>query len=336
MAVMEWGQPQNFAWFWTVPAVAALFVISGLRRKAQMKRFGDADLVERLLSSLDPKKRLAKRVLCVLALACMVVALAQPHFRKKETLVERKGIDVFIAIDVSNSMLAKDIAPSRLDKAKLELSGLVDRLKGDRIGIIAFAGDAYIQCPLTLDRAAAKLFLSTANSSAVTTQGTVITNAIKAALQGFPEGEKAHRALVLLTDGEDQEGDAVKAAKKAAAEGVKILTVGIGTPEGRTIPDESGTGVKKDSSGRPVISKLNETLLKNIARETGGAYYRSSRGTLEVDSIVRELRGIQPKGMKSEWSIEYEENYQAFVALAIMLLMAEWLVSERRGREESS
>jgi Ca-activated chloride channel family protein len=254
--------------------------------------------------------------------------MCQPHWKKKETLVERRGIDVFIAIDVSNSMLAKDIAPSRLDKAKLELSGLVDRLKGDRVGIIAFAGDAYIQCPLTLDRGAVKLFLSTVNPGLVTTQGTVLTNAIKVALLAFTDKTPGHKAIILITDGEDHEGDAVKAARRAKDQGVRIFTIGVGTPEGRTLPDESGQGIKKDREGRRVLS-----LLKDVARESGGAYQRSSRGDLAIDELVRGIRGMTPGGARSEWSFEYEENYQWLVLAAIFFLFAETVLSERRRTE---
>lgn len=330
---MDWGMPQNFIWLWTLPAIMAAFLLSSLRKRSQMRRFGEVAMVERLLGSFDARKRFFKRALFVAAAFCMVLALCQPHWKKKETLVERRGIDVFIAIDVSNSMLAKDIPPNRLEKAKLELAGLVDRLKGDRIGIIAFAGDAYIQCPLTLDRGAVKIFLSTVNPNLVTTQGTVLTNAIKVALQAFSDKTAGNKALILLTDGEDHEGDAIKAARRAKEQGVRIFTIGIGTPEGRTLPDETGQGIKKDAQGRPVISKLNEDLLKRLAREADGSYFRAPRGDLAVDRIVRDVRGITPKGSRSEWSIEYEENYQTLVLAAILLLFLEMFVSERRKAE---
>ena len=206
----------------------------------------------------------------------MILALGQPHFRTKEITVERKGVDVMIAVDVSRSMLAKDIQPSRLDKAKLELSSLIDHLKQDRIGVVAFAGEAFIQCPLTLDRSAVKLFLTTLSPNLIPTPGTMIGTAINVATQAFTEKEKEYKALILLTDGEDQGSNPLQAVKKAKQAGVKIFTIGIGTQDGSTIPGEfTGEGVKKDRQGQVVISKLDERLLKNIAVETGGVYYLS-------------------------------------------------------------
>lgn len=327
---MDWGQPHNFICFWVLPLAAALFLIAGWRKKALMRRLGDESLILRLMPTFAAGRRWVKRALFLSALALVVAALAQPHFRKKETLVEKTGIDIMIAVDVSNSMLAKDIAPSRLEKAKLELSGLIDKLKGDRIGIVAFAGEAFIQCPLTIDRGAVKLFLSTVSPNLVTLQGTSLSSAIRTAAQAFPVSEKGHKAVILLTDGEDLEGEAVEAAKKAHEEGVRIFPIGIGTPEGRTIPDESGQGIKRDRQGNPVISKLNEDLLKEIARVSDGTYFRSSRGELETDALAREIGKISQKDMGKELSIEYEENYQWFLALAFFVLLLELALSERK------
>ena len=329
---MEWGQPHHFVWFWAVGAAAGLFLLASWRKKRELARFGDPVLIGRLVQALDKRMRVAKRALVLTALCLMVIALAQPHFRKKETLVERMGVDVLIAIDVSNSMLSRDIAPSRLEKAKLELTGLVNKLRGDRIGILAFAGEAFIQCPLTLDRSAVKLFLSTVNPNLVTLQGTSLSAAIEGALKAFPK-EKGGKSMILLTDGEDHEGDIAEAAKRATKAGVKIYTIGIGTPDGRTIQLADGS-LKKDRAGRPVLSKLDEGVLKAIAKETGGRYYRSSRGELEIDAIARELKGLAQKGFQNEWSIEYEENYQPFLLLAFLLLLFEMAVSERTSKNK--
>ncbi len=325
---MEWGSPGNFVWFWTVPAALGLFALSSWRKKALVRRFGEEALVARLVVSLSTRKRRIKRALWALALVCIVLALARPHFGKKETLVERRGLDVILAVDVSNSMLARDIEPSRLAKAKLELAGLVDRLKGDRIGIVAFAGEAFVQCPLTLDRGAAKLFLSTIDPSLVTLQGTSLSRAIDTVTGAFGGKEKEHRVAILLTDGEDHEGQAVEAARRAKAEGVRIFTIGIGTPDGRTIPEPGG--FKKDRAGRVVVSKLNEEALRQIARETGGEYYRSTRGELEIERLVGQVRRLSSKDLGREMAVEYEENYSLFVWLALLCLAAELILSERR------
>ncbi len=327
---MEWGQVKNFIWLWVLPAAGFLFFLASFRRKAELRRFGDLELVRRLILSFSPTQRLRKRLLILVALACMILALAQPHLRKKETLVERKGVDIIIAIDVSNSMLSKDVAPNRLEKAKLELAGLVDKLKGNRLGIVAFAGEAVIQCPLTLDRNAVKLFLSTVSPNLISYQGTAIGQAIGVATQAFQDREKGSKALILLTDGEDHDPDSKQYLQRAKAEGVRIYTIGIGTADGGTVPEGSGT-YKKDRQGQVVLSKLNESFLKQVARETGGVYYRSTRGEVEADGLAREINQMTQKGFKSDWSVEYEEDFQIFLILALILLAMELFLSERKN-----
>lgn len=326
---MEWGSAKNFIWLWVVAGAAGVFFLASFRRKVRIRQFGDPALVERLLVSLDRRIRSFKRVLILLALTGMVVALAQPHLPKGAARVERKGVDVMIAIDVSRSMLAKDISPSRLEKAKLELAGFIDKLKGDRIGIVAFAGEAMIQCPLTLDRGAVKLFLATVNPNLISYQGTSLSSAISVSVKAFLEKEKEYKALILLTDGEDNEPGALSAAQKAKEAGVRIFTIGIGTPDGSTLPsDFEGQGYKKNRSGEVVISRLNESLLKDIARESGGVYYRASRGEVEADNLVRELGQMKQKEMQGGWAREYQENYQFFVLAALLMLFIEIFLSE--------
>lgn len=327
---MEWGQINNFIWLWTLPAAGLLFFLSHWRKESQLRRFGDLSLVGRLVGSLNQGIRLARRALILLALLFLVLALAQPHFRTKETLVERRGIDIIIAVDVSNSMLAKDIAPTRLEKAKLELAGLIDKLKGNRIGIIAFAGEAIIQCPLTLDRGAVKLFLSTMSPNLISFQGTDIGRAIAVALQSFQDKNRDSKAMILLTDGEDHNKETASLVKKAKEAGVRIFPIGIGTTDGGTLPDESGRGYKKDRAGKVILSKLDETLLKQMARETGGVYFRSEKGDLESDKIQKQINLIATKGLKGDWSVEYEENYRFFLMLAFFMLIAEMTISEGR------
>ena len=328
---MEWGSAKNLVWLWTLGGAACLFFLASFRKRSELKRFGELALVEKMVRSFSASKRLWKRILVLVALACVVLALAQPHLRKKETLVERKGVDIMIAVDVSNSMLAKDITPSRLEKAKLELAGLIDKLKGNRMGIVAFAGEAIIQCPLTLDRNAVKLFLSTASPDLVEFQGTDIGRAIAAATLAFQQDEKDSKALIILTDGEDHNKDSMPSVKRAKDAGIRIFTIGIGTPDGSTLPETTGQGYKKDPKGEVVLSRLNEPFLKRVAQETGGVYYRSSRGEVEADHLAHAIGLMTQKGFKSDWAVEYEENYQFFLALAILLLMTEMAISERKN-----
>lgn len=328
---MEWGQTKNFIWLWVIAAAVFVYFLSSARKRTQIKRFGDVGLVERLITSFNPAMRLAKRACMLLALLFIVLALCQPHLKTKEVTVERRGIDIMIAVDVSKSMLAKDIAPSRLDKAKFELATLVDHLKQDRIGIVAFAGDAFIQCPLTLDKSAVKLFLSSISPNLIPTGGTAIGPAIQASLKAFNSKEKDFKAIILLTDGEDHGSNPLGAAKKAKEQGARIFTIGLGTPDGSTVPGESPSeGFKKNRQGQVVLSKLDEGLLKQIAKETGGNYYRASRGEVEIDRLVDEIRKMSQKGLKSEKTIEYEENFQYFLVVAFILLLAEMFLSERK------
>ena len=296
-----------------------------------MRRFGDVALVRKLTLSLDAGKRLFKRFLILFAIFVIVLALCQPHFRKKEITVERKGIDVMILLDVSYSMLAKDIAPTRLDKAKLELETLVEKLGGDRIGIVAFAGDAFIQCPLTTDHNAVKLFISSVNPDLLPVPGTMIGRALQVGLRAFMDEQKEFKAMILLTDGEDQGSDPMAQAKAAEEAGIRIFTIGIGTSSGGTLPSEFERGaLKKDTRGNIVLSKLDETLLKKVATETGGMYYRASRGEIEIDDLTRRIRQMTQKGLKKDKSFEYEENFQLFLILALAALLLEMLLSERK------
>lgn len=330
---MEWGRPENFIWLWAVPALVAVFVFAGWRRSSELARLGEHDLVRRLIAAYWPLGRWTKRVLLTAAWLLIILALCQPHLRKKEGLVEFGGADVFLAVDVSKSMLAKDVPPTRLDKVKLELAGLIDRLKGHRVGIIAFAGDAYIQCPLTTDRQAAKLFLATLNPNIVPVGGTRISKAIDVALQAFGKGKDEPRSLVILTDGEELGGDPHKEAARAKQEGVRVYAIGIGTPDGSTLPASDGAaGLKRDAAGQVVISRLNESLLKRVAVETGGAYYRSSVRETEIEQIARQIESSARSASRSRWAVEYEESYQQLLLAALLLLWTEAAVSERRRK----
>lgn len=329
--MMDWGSPNNFIWLWLLAAVWGLFIFSDWRRGLAIRRFGDEALVRRLIQSLDAGKRIFKRALVLFAALMMILALCQPHFRKKEITMERKGVDIMILLDVSHSMLAKDIAPTRLDKAKLELETLVEKLASDRIGIVAFAGDAFIQCPLTTDHSAVKLFISSVNPDLLPVPGTMIGRALQVGIRAFMDTEKEFKAMIFLTDGEDQGSDPMAQAKAAKEAGIKVFTIGIGTPAGGTLPSEFERGaLKKDTRGNIVLSKLNEALLKKIAAETGGTYYRASRGEIEIDDLTRRIRQMTQKGLKKDKVFEYEENFQLFLLLALWALLLEMLLSERK------
>jgi len=313
--------------------LGVLFLILGRHRRGILARFGDPALVEDLTASLSKPRRFLKEGLLVLALIFLVAALASPQLPGSTVLVKKKGLDIVIAVDVSMSMLAQDIQPTRLEKAKLELQDLVEKAQGDRIGIVAFAGEAFVQVPLTVDRSAVKLFLKTLDPSLIPTPGTSLENAILLARDLFVEEETEYKAIILLTDGEDQGSRPAVAARTAAKQGIKIFPIGIGTPSGEMIPLRGPDGkieFKRDARGNIVVSKLDEKTLKEIAQITGGAYYRSQKGNLEVERIYRDMRGLGEKETAQAWVIEYRPLYQIPLLAAFMVIFLEMTISERR------
>ncbi len=330
---MHWSDPGYFPWLWGGLGLGLLLFLVGRQRQGILNRFGDTALVEDLTASLSRPKRLIKEGLLVLALLFLVVSLASPQLPGSTVLVKRKGLDIVIAVDVSMSMLAQDIQPTRLEKAKLELQDLVEKAEGDRIGIVAFAGEAFVQVPLTVDRSAVKLFLKTLDPSLIPTPGTYLENAIHLARDLFVEEETEHKVIVLLTDGEDQGSKPAVAARMAAKQGIKIFPIGIGTTAGEMIPLRGPDGkveFKRDARGNIVVSKLDEKTLKEIARITGGTYYRSQKGSLEVERIYRDLRGLGEKETAQAWVIEYRPLYQIPLLAAFIVIFLEMTISERR------
>ncbi len=317
-----------------VPALAGFFVLSFRQKRKALARFGNVMLLERLSRSTSHRRQVAKVVMLVGVIFFLLLALARPQLGTKLRTVTREGQDVVIALDVSRSMLAEDIQPSRLEKAKHEIATLIDRLGGNRVGLVAFAGRAFVQCPLTLDYGAARMFLDFMGPDLVPVPGTALAEAIRRSTDAFVEKERKHKVLVLITDGEDHEGEPVEAAKEAAKEGVVIYTVGIGSPQGVPIPelDPSGyrTGFKKDRSGEVVMTKLDDVTLEKIALETGGKYYRASTREAELKQIADEIAKMDKKGLASQQFVQFEDRFQFLIGLALMLLIVEAAVTDRR------
>jgi Ca-activated chloride channel homolog len=323
---------------WLIP-LAIVFYILVFRAKARaLQRFGNIELMKRLAANASRTRQIAKAVLIILALFFAILALARPQIGTRMEEVKREGIDIMIAIDVSTSMMAEDMPPSRLQKAKHEVEGLVNRLEGDRVGLIAFAGTAFIQCPLTLDYGAAKLFLDILDPGLIPTPGTNIGQAITKALESFVQQERKHKVLVIITDGEDHEGDVMKMAEEAERQGVIIYTVGIGSPKGDPIPVMTGYGVsagfKKDRDGQVVITKLDEVTLEKIALQTNGKYYRASSGEDELRKIYDDINKLEKKELGSMRFSQFEDRFQYVLIVAILLLTAELFIPERRQRRD--
>lgn len=313
-----------------VPVVVVfLFWLTWQNRKDR-QALGELPLVNKLLSSFSQARRIIKAVLIIAGLLIMALALAGPQYGSKMVEVHRQGVDVVIALDVSKSMLAEDIKPNRLERAKQELSTLIDRLHGDRVGVVAFAGQAQIACPLTTDYAAAKMFLSYLSPDQITVPGTDLGRAIQTAMTMYGKGTEGYRVLVLLTDGEDHEKQVFKVAEEAKQNGIKILSIGFGSPEGEPIPkkDNQGnlTGYVKDSNGKTVVTKLDEETLKTITGITKGYYIPAHHGILEADTIAQQIDVMQKKDISSGKYGASEDRYQFLLLPAIIiLLIAFWL-----------
>ena len=300
-------------------------------KKRTIKKIGDANLVKEMIKNYAPQKFALKFVLIVLAFTSAAFASANLRSPQGVEAVNRNGIDVMIALDVSKSMLAQDVKPNRLERAKQAIAKLIDKLNNDRIGIVVFAGRAYLQMPLTSDHGAAKMYLSAASTDAVPTQGTVISDALKMCNASFNTKEKKYKAVVLITDGEDHDEGALTIAADMANEGIVINTVGMGSPEGSTIIDELTNQDKKDINGNVVITKLNEEELKKIAEKGKGAYQRFTTTDELVNKLDADLGSMDQRTVTEDSLVNYENYYPYFLLLALVLLVVELFVSERKA-----
>ena len=332
--MLRFAHPQFFQLYWLLPVLVGFFIWSLRRKNKLLKNIGDEELMNQLTLSVSRKKQLWKMALILLAFIVLIFALADPQIGTRLEEVRRSGVDIFIALDVSKSMLAEDIQPNRLEKAKHEISKLIDKLEGDRIGLICFAGIAFVQCPLTLDYNAANLFLNDIDTQIIPQPGTAIGSAISLARQSFVSQEMKYKVLILITDGEDHEGDPVAVAKEATKDGIVIYTIGIGSQQGAPIPEYDSygnrVGYKKDRSGQVVTSKMDMLTLEKIAFETGGKYYISSSGESELEKIYQEISQMEEKELSSRQYTQFEDRFQIFLVIGLVFLIFETLLSERR------
>jgi Ca-activated chloride channel family protein len=318
-----------------IPAFILLFFFYRLWRKKVLKRYGDIKVINKLMPEISYSRPAVKFIFLMIAYVFLVIGLANPQIGSKLEKVQRKGADLMIALDVSNSMLAQDIRPDRLTRSIQAITKLIDNLEGDRIGIVVFAGKAYMQLPITTDYAAAKMFLSTITTNMVPTQGTAIAEAIEMATGSFKLDDRS-KALIIITDGEDHEGDAISAASSASENGIRIYTIGMGSPEGTPIPQYNNygnqTGFKKDRQGQTVISRLNETMLQQIASAGNGIYVRATTAQDGVSRIFDEINKLEKAEIETQMFSEYEDRFQYFLAIALLFLMTEILIPEKRSR----
>ena len=317
-----------------IPVLILFFVWARRSQKKNLQKFGQAKLLEKLIIAGSPGRRNTKILLVTLSLFFSLIALARPQIGTKLEEVKRQGIDIFIAVDVSLSMQAEDIKPNRMEKAKHEVLSFINNLRGDRIGLIAFAGEAFVQCPLTLDYSAAKMFLDIMDPSLIPVQGTAIGEAITKAMQSFVQTERKHKVLVIITDGEDTIADPLKTAELAEKEGIVIYTVGIGSPQGVPIPlyDNSGKlkGFKRDEENNVVTSKLDQLTLEKIALQTNGKYYHATPSEMELRKIYETINSMEKKELSSRIFSQFEDRFQYFLALGLILLLGDIFLPERK------
>ena len=332
--MIRFAHPEYFYALGLVLVFFLIYLYYGVWKKRAKKRFGDEKVIGGLMPNVSNGKPLFKFILVILALIMIIVGLADPQVGSKLEKVKREGIDLMLVLDVSNSMLAEDIKPNRLERSKMAISQLVDRLKGDRIGIVVFAGSAYKQLPLTTDYAAARLFLSAVDTKIVPTQGTAIGAAIDMAVDSFDDAQH-NKAIIVITDGENHEDDAVGAAKKASEKGIRVFTIGMGLPDGAPIPiyNSNGTaaGFKKDSKGQTVITKLDEDMLRQIAAAGNGSYARANNASTGLNKIFDDISQIEKKEIETRQFTDYEDQFQYYLGSAIVLLLLELLIASRKA-----
>jgi len=327
---------------WLVPLLGVLFLWSGRRKRKAVAAFGDRDLVAKLARAVSPARDRIKSGLVLGGVFFLVLALARPQWGQRTEEVVRSGVDVFIALDTSLSMAATDVAPSRLEKARHIASSLIDHLEGNRVGLIVFAGSAFVQCPLTLDDGAARIFLDAVTTGAVPEAGTNVASALEAARRGFVSKETKYKVVILITDGEQHEGDPLAVTEQAREEGVVIHTVGVGTAAGDPIPIRNSQGeitdYKRDEAGQPVLSRLDEDSLGRIALASGGKYFRASDDETEVEEIADLVASMESKELTSQLFTRYEERYYWPLGFALALLIAESAIprGRRRKNEEAA
>ena len=316
-----------------IPVIVLLYLMVIFWQKRTQRKFADKELLDKLSPNRSTGKQVMKIILLCLAIASFVIALVNPQFGTKLETVKREGVDVVFAIDVSKSMLAEDIAPNRLEKSKQLVTQIINNLASDRVGIIAYAGSAFPQLPITTDYAAAKMFLQNMNTDMLSSQGTAIKEAIEMSKTYFNDDEQTNRILFLISDGEDHEGNIEEIAAEAARQGIRIVTIGVGTPKGGPIPIKRNGVIqnyKKDNQGETVITRLDEETLKEIASAANGRYVDGRVTSQVVEEVTEILQNMDKKEFESQQIAEYKSQFQWFLALGLLFLLLDILLLERQ------
>ncbi|MBK9283394.1 MAG: VWA domain-containing protein [Sphingobacteriaceae bacterium] len=315
-----------------IPIMILMAIIFFIFRRKKLSRFSEIHLISKLTPHTAKRKKILKLTLFLLAFVSLIFALCNLQTGSKLTEVKREGADIIVCIDVSNSMLAQDLSPNRLTRAKYALEKMINSLEGDRLGLVIFAGEAYVQLPITTDYSAAKLFLESISTSMVPVQGTNLAAAIEKAAESFSNDLEKNKAIILITDGENHESEAIEAAENCAKKGIMINTIGIGSDKGVPIPlIENGVvkGYRKDKQGQTIVTKLNSDLLKIIAGKSNGVFVQASQADLGLNVVLNKIGELDKAQLESKMYTDYEDQFQWFIALTLILLFIEFMISDR-------
>lgn len=316
-----------------VPVFVVAYVLYARRKRRRLEAFGDPQLVAELMPNASRVRPTVKFSLLMVAFTLLCFAAARPQYGQREQTVKRQGIEAVIALDISNSMMAEDVVPNRLERAKQMLSKMIDRMVDDKVGLVVFAGEAFTQLPITCDYVSAKMFLSNIDPSLIKTQGTAIGDALSTSIRAFGAGQsEANRAIVLITDGENHEDDAVAVATRAKEAGIKILVVGIGKPEGAPIPIPGTNDFRKDRQGNVVVSRLNEDMCREIAKAGNGIYVRCDNTNTAMRAIEKELDTLATTELETQVFTDYNEQFQTFALLALLILVIDFFIFNRKNK----
>lgn len=314
-----------------LPFVAIFYFYSNYRRAKRLRKYGDPELLSMLMPEASAHRPVFKFWVLWIALGLSIVMLARPQFGTRLEKVKRSGIETIIALDISNSMLAEDVVPSRLEKAKSLISRLVSNFNDDKVGLIVFAGDAFTQLPITSDYISAKMFLESITPSLISSQGTNIGEAIRLAIKSFTPQEKVGRAIIVITDGENHEGGAVEAAKEAASKGMKVFVLGIGSPDGSPIPLEGSNDYRKDNQGNVIVTRLNEQMCREVAQAGNGVYIRVDNSSSAQSLLQKEIDKLTKSDLESAVYSNYNEQFPALAWIIIVLLIIEVVVLDKKN-----
>lgn len=329
--MFRFGEPIYLYFLLIIPFLVVFYIYTNYRRRKKLRQYGDPELMAHLMPNVSKYRPDVKFWLVTAALVMVIFMLARPQFGSKMETVKRQGVETVVALDISNSMLAQDVTPSRLEKSKKLVSRLVETFNNDKVAMIVFAGEAFTQLPITSDYISAKMFLETISPSLITTQGTDIRGAIDLGMKSFTPNEGVGRAIVLITDGENHEGGAVEAAQQAAEKGVRVFVLGVGSPDGSPIPVEGTNDFRRDKDGNVVVTKLNEQMCQEIAKAGNGMYVRVDNTNNAERALNAEINKLAKADVETQVYTEFDEQFDVLAWLALILLAADVMLLNRKN-----